>query len=34
MFSARGNPTIQSLFSVIHALQEAEGIKLEVNAVH
>ena len=34
MFSARGNPTAQSLFSVIHALQEAEGIKLIVNEVH
>ncbi len=34
MFSARGNPTAQSLFSVIHALQEAEGIKHTVNEVH
>lgn len=34
MFSASGNPTAQSLFSVIHALQEAEGIKLTVSEVH
>lgn len=34
MFSANGNPTAQSLFSVIHALQEAEGIKLKVSEVH
>jgi DNA-binding phage protein len=31
MFSARGNPTAQSLFSVIRELQEAEGIKLTVS---
>lgn len=34
MFSASGNPTAQSLFSVINALQEAEGIKLTVSEVH
>lgn len=34
MFSARGNPTAQSLFSVIHALQEAEGITLTVSELH
>lgn len=34
MFSVRGNPTVQSLFAVISALQKAEGIKLEVSAVH
>ncbi len=31
MFSARGNPTAQSLFAVIHSLQEAEGITLVVS---
>lgn len=31
MFSTSGNPTMSSLFSIIHALQEAEGIKLSVN---
>lgn len=34
MFSKNGNPTANSLFSVIHALQEAEGIKLIVNEMH
>lgn len=34
MFSAKGNPTAQSLFSVIHALQEVEGIKLAVSEAH
>ena len=34
MFSARGNPTAQSLFLVIHALQEVEGIKLTVSEAH
>lgn len=34
MFSASGNPTAQLLFSVIHALQEAEGIKLTVSQLH
>ena len=34
MFSARGNPTAQSLFSVISVLQEAEGIKLTVGLAH
>lgn len=34
MFSPSGNPTAHSLFSVIHVLQEAEGIKLTVNAIH
>lgn len=34
MFSPSGNPTARSLFSVIHALQKAEGIKLTVNVVH
>ncbi|CEG59291.1 conserved protein of unknown function (plasmid) [Legionella fallonii LLAP-10] len=34
MFSAKGNPTAQSLFSVIHVLQESEGIRLTVNEMH
>jgi len=34
MFSPSGNPTAQSLFSVINALQKAEGIKLAVKIVH
>jgi DNA-binding phage protein len=34
MFSARGNPTAQSLFEVIHSLQEAEGITLVVSEMH
>jgi len=34
MFSARGNPTAQSLFAVIHSLQEAEGIALVVSEMH
>ena len=34
MFSTSGNPTTESLFSVIHALQEAEGIKLQVKVIH
>lgn len=34
MFSASGNPTAESLFSVISALQEAEGIKLTVSVAH
>lgn len=34
MFNSKGNPTAQSLFSVIHVLQEAEGIKLTVNETH
>lgn len=34
MFSPSGNPTAHSLFSVIYALQKAEGIKLAVNVVH
>lgn len=34
MFSPSGNPTAHSLFSVIHALQKVEGIKLTVNVVH
>ena len=34
MFSASGNPTAESLFSVIGALQEAEGIKLTVRVMH
>lgn len=34
MFSASGNPTAQSLFSVIHALQEAEVVKLTVSEIH
>lgn len=34
MFSASGNPTAQSLFAVINVLQQAEGIKLTVNATH
>ena len=34
MFSASGNPTAQSLFSVISVLQEAEGIKLTVSLAH
>lgn len=31
MFSPSGNPTADSLFAVIHALQLAEGIKLTVH---
>ena len=34
MFSAKGNPTAKSLFSVIHAIQESEGIKLMVSEAH
>jgi len=34
MFSARGNPTAQSVVLVIHALQEVEGIKLTVSEAH
>lgn len=34
MFSASGNPTAESLFSVIGALQKAEGIKLTVELAH
>ncbi|STX81277.1 Uncharacterised protein [Legionella busanensis] len=34
MFSASGNPTAKSLFSVINILQKEEGIKLTVNAAH
>lgn len=31
MFGSKGNPTAKSLFSIIHVLQEAEGIRLTVN---
>jgi DNA-binding phage protein len=34
MFSISGNPTAESLFSVIGALQKAEGIKLTVGLAH
>ena len=34
MFSQSGNPTADSLFSVIYALQKAEGIHLTVNISH
>lgn len=34
MFSASGNPTTESLFSVINALQETEGVKLSVGLAH
>jgi DNA-binding phage protein len=34
MFSASGNPTTESLFLVIDALQEVEGIKLQAGIVH
>ncbi|KTC64944.1 Uncharacterised protein (plasmid) [Legionella adelaidensis] len=34
MFSKSGNPTAESLFSVISVLQEAEGIKLTVSVAH
>jgi len=34
MFGPNGNPTAASLFSVIGALQEAEGIKLTVEVAH
>lgn len=34
MFSATGNPTAESLFSVIGALQREEGIKLTVQVTH
>lgn len=34
MFSASGNPTAESLFSVIGALQKAEGITLTVGLAH
>lgn len=30
MFGPSGNPTARNLFSVIHLLQEAEGVKLRV----
>jgi DNA-binding phage protein len=34
MFSPSGNPTAHSLFAVINVLQEVEGIKLTVSAIH
>lgn len=34
MFSASGNPTAESLFSVIGALQKEEGIQLTVQVSH
>lgn len=34
MLSASGNPTAESLFSVIDVLQEAEGIKLTADVAH
>ncbi len=34
MFSPSGNPTAHSLFEVINVLQNVEGIKLTVNAIH
>lgn len=30
MFGASGNPTARNLFAVIHALQDAEGVRLKV----
>ncbi len=34
MFSASGNPTAESLFSVIGVLQKVEGIKITAKVVH
>jgi len=34
MLSSSGNPTVESLFSVIGALQEAEGVKLTARITH
>jgi hypothetical protein len=31
MFGASGNPTARNLFAVIHALQDAEGVRLKVS---
>lgn len=31
MFSPKGNPTANNLFSVIHTLQKKEGITLEIH---
>jgi DNA-binding phage protein len=34
MFGPSGNPTTDSLFAVIHTLQDVEGIKLTVRVTH
>ena len=34
MFGPSGNPTTDSLFAVIHTLQNVEGIKLTVHVTH
>jgi DNA-binding phage protein len=33
MFSAKGNPTANKLFGVIHMLQEKEGVQFQVQAL-
>jgi DNA-binding phage protein len=33
MFSHNGNPTANNLFTIIHALQQKEGVRFQVEAV-
>lgn len=34
MFSPSGNPTAGNLFSVIHILQQSEGVRLDIRTHH
>ena len=34
MCSPDGNPTANNLFAIIHALQQKEGLRFQVQAVH
>lgn len=34
MFSPSGNPTATNLFGIIQALQEKEGVRFELHAIH
>jgi len=34
MCSSNGNPTANNLFDIIHALQQKEGLHLQVQAIH
>ena len=34
MFSPNGNPTASNLFSIIHILQQKEGVHFQIETVH